>query len=65
MYKYNLCTTTYPYFHGNKITFGIMNEVNINRAYRKEKPEPITESLEFRQLNFDRFNRLLLFPLNV
>ena len=29
-----------------KITLGIMNEVNINRAYRKEKPETITESLE-------------------
>ena len=29
-----------------KIILGIMNEVNINRAYRKEKPETITESLE-------------------
>jgi hypothetical protein len=29
-----------------KITLGIMNEANIDRAYRKEKPETITESLE-------------------
>ncbi len=29
-----------------KITLGILNEANINRAYRKEKPETITESRE-------------------